>query len=468
VRLVDLLADAGVALEQAPTGDADVRAVEHDSRAVGPGALFACIVGATTDGHDHAPAAVAAGATALLVQRPLDLGVPEARVADVRRAVGPVAAAFHGRPSEHLAVVGVTGTNGKTTVTHLLGAVLEASGRATEVLGTLSGARTTPEATELQARLAAARAAGRAAVAMEVSSHALDLHRVDGTRFAVAAFTNLTVEHLDHHGTMDAYFAAKARLFTPDLAARGVVNADDAWGRRLLREAAIPVVPYSMADAEGLHVGIEGARFRWRGRPVALPLVGRFNVANSLAAATVAELLGVAADDVVAGLAGAPAVPGRMETVPTGLPFAVVVDYAHTPDGLVQVLSTLREVRPEGRIVVVFGCGGDRDRTKRPEMGRAAAAADVVVVTSDNPRSEDPGAIIDAVLAGIPQGTPTRVEPDRRAAIDLALHEARPGDVVLLAGKGHETHQEIGDRRIPFDDRVVARELLAGLGGGAA
>ena len=463
MELRALLGAAGPGAVLGGTGDdrVDVTGVAHDSRAVTPGTLFCCVRGRRTDGHDHAPAAVAAGAVALLCERPLGLGVPEVVVPDVRRAMGPVAAAVHGHPSEALAVVGVTGTNGKTTVTHLLAAVLRGAGRDTAVIGTLGGARTTPEAPELQALLAHHRDAGAVAVAMEVSSHALDQHRVDGTRVAVAAFTNLSVDHLDYHGTMDAYFAAKARLFTPELSARGVVNADDPWGRRLLEEAPIPVVPTSLADAEALHLTLDGSYFRWRARPVALPLVGRFNVANALVAATVAEVLGLSADEIAAGLSQAPPVPGRMEPVTAGQPFSVLVDYAHTPDGLEQVLRTLREVRPDGRLVVVFGAGGDRDAGKRPLMGRAVGSlADHVIVTSDNPRSEEPDAIIGAVLSGLPAGVSARVQPDRRAAIALALDEARPGDVVLVAGKGHETGQEIAGRVVPFDDRVVARELL--------
>lgn len=440
-------------------GDAVVTSTTHDSRAVRPGGLFCCVPGARADGHDHAPAAVAAGATALLVERPLGLGVPEVRVASVRRAMGPVAATVAGHPSRQVPVLGVTGTNGKTTVVALLDAVFAAAGPGAATIGTLTGARTTPEAPELQDRLAAAVAAGAAAVAMEVSSHALDQHRVDGTRFAVAAFTNLSPDHLDHHGTMEAYFAAKARLFTPDLAERAVICTDSPHGRLLVDSAVVPTTGVGLADAEDLELGPAGSRFRWRGTAVELPLPGAFNVRNALVAAEVALAVGVAPEVVAAGLAALAPVPGRLERVDAGQPFAVVVDYAHTPDGLAQVVAALREVTA-GRVLVVFGCGGDRDPSKRPLMGTAAAAADRVVLTTDNPRSEDPGAIIDAVRAGIPPDTDLAVEPDRRSAIALALAEARPGDTVLLAGKGHETTQTIGDRVLPFDDRVVAREIL--------
>ncbi len=444
-------------------GDAAVvvTGTTHDSRAVRPGILFCCVPGARTDGHDHAPGAVAAGAAALLCERPLGLGVPEVRVPSVRRAMGPVAAAVAGDPSHDLTVLGVTGTNGKTTVVSLLGAILDAAGWPAITIGTLTGARTTPEAPELQDRLAEARAAGARAVAMEVSSHALDLHRVDGTRIAVAGFTNLSPDHLDHHETMEAYFTAKARLFTPELATRAVVCTDDTHGRLLRDSAQVPTTGVGLDDVEALELGPTGSRFHWRGLDVSLPLAGRFNVRNALVAAEMAVAAGVEPGVVAAGLASSPQVPGRMEAVDAGQPFAVVVDYAHTPDGIEQVVATLREVS-EGRIVIVIVCGGDRDVAKRPLMGEAAAAADLVVLTSDNPRSEDPGAIIEAVRAGIPPDTDLIVEPQREQAIARALASARPGDTVLLAGKGHETTQTIGERVVPFDDREVARRLLDG------
>jgi UDP-N-acetylmuramoyl-L-alanyl-D-glutamate--2,6-diaminopimelate ligase len=377
--------------------------------------------------------------------------------------MGPVAAVVAGEPSRQLAVLGVTGTNGKTTVVHLLASILEAAGWPARVIGTLTGARTTPEAPELQASLAEARSEGVQAVAMEVSSHALDLHRVDGTWFTVAAFTNLSPDHLDHHGTMEAYFTAKARLFTPAFTDRAVVCTDDAHGQLLVDSAVVPTTAVGLGDAGDLVLAPDGSRFRWRGVDVVLPLVGRFNVRNALVAAEVAAAAGVDPTTVARGLAQAPPVPGRLEPIDAGQPFAVVVDYAHTPDGLDQVIGALREVG-RGRLTVVFGCGGDRDPGKRPLMGAAASAADRVVLTSDNPRSEDPGAIIEAVLPGIPSSTDLVVEPDRRAAIAAALEGAGPGDVVLVAGKGHETTQTVGDLVLPFDDREVARELLRARG----
>ena len=452
-----------------------VSRVDHDSRSVERGSLFCCIPGDVVDGHDYAPDAVARGAVGLVVERSLvldDVAVPQAVVASVRAAIGPVAARVAGDPSHHLDVIGVTGTNGKTTVTHLLGAILGATHGPTEVLGTLSGARTTPEAPELQRFLAAARDGGAAAVAMEVSSHALDMRRVDGTRFAVAAFTNLSRDHLDHHGSMESYFEAKARLFTPALARLAVIDVDDPYGRRLADIAALPVVRCSLADLVDVEVGMAGSVFGWRGHRVRLPLGGRFNVRNAHLAAEVAIALGARADEVAAALGAPVTVPGRFEHIDAGQPFDVVVDYAHTPDGLEQVLAAAGEAG--ARVLVVFGCGGDRDPTKRAPMGAAAVrGADVVIVTADNSRSEPTGSIVAAVLAGIdaepsPRATDVEVIEDRRAAIAAAIGRARPGDVVVVAGKGHETTQVVGSTVTRHDDRQVAREALGALGFGAA
>jgi len=457
----------GVGVRTAGPGrDPDLDAVVHDTRAVGDGALFCCVRGTRADGHDLAPAAIAAGAVALVVDHELPLEVPQLVVDDVRAALGPVAAAFWGHPSRALDVVGVTGTAGKTTMTHLLASILAADGRPCGVIGTLSGARTTPEAPELQALLAEHRRRGDAAVAMEVSSHGLELRRVDATRFAVAVFTNLSQDHLDFHGTMDAYFAAKARLFSPAFTDRAVVCADDPWGRRLLAVVAgrdgVGVQPYGLADAADLVLSPSGAAFTWRGARIELALAGRFNVRNAVGAATAAAVLGVEPATVARGLAAARPVPGRFEAVDAGQPFTVVVDYAHKPDALDQALQAARElVTGDGELTVVFGCGGDRDAAKRPLMGAVAARlADQVVVTSDNPRSEDPHAIIAEIVAGIPAGAALTVDPDRRRAIGGALDAARPGGVVVVAGKGHETVQVMGDEALPFDDRVVAREAL--------
>jgi UDP-N-acetylmuramoyl-L-alanyl-D-glutamate--2,6-diaminopimelate ligase len=463
VRLLEVL--EGVTVDEL-RGDAavDVTAVTHDSRQVVPGALFCCIRGQRADGHDHAADAVAAGAVALLCEHPLGLPVAEVVVADARAAMGPVAATFHGHPSAALAVVGVTGTNGKTTTSALLHHVLEAVGRPSGLLGTLTGARTTPEATDLQAALAGFRDAGKQAVVMEVSSHALALDRVAGTRFRVAVFTNLSRDHLDFHPTMEDYFAAKAKLFEPALSDAAVVNADDPHGALLALASSVPTTTYSLDDVEGMVVGPAGSAGRWRGHDLRVPLIGGFNVANALAALTTAVALGVDEGAAVEALASAPAVPGRFEVVDAGQPFRVVVDFAHTPDGLEQVLRAARAVTPDGRVLVVFGAGGDKDREKRPMMGAAAAGwADVVVVTSDNPRSEAPAAIAEAIVAGtVDRPATVLVELDRRAAIALALAQAGPGDLVVVAGKGHETTQIVGDQVLAFDDRSVVRELLGG------
>jgi len=466
----------------------EIASVTHDSRAVGPGDLFCCVVGSTADGHDHAPAAVAAGAAALLVERPLGLGVPEARVASVRAAMGPVAAVALGNPSSKLAVLGVTGTNGKTTTTWLLEGIARAAGIRPGVIGTIGaridgvdvpGERTTPEATELQALLARMVDAGVGLAAIEVSSHALVMHRVDGTRFAAACFTNLSHDHLDFHAGLDDYFEAKARLFDPALTGAAATNLDDAHGAEIARRAeaaGLTVLGFGLdtagaaVRAEGLEASPAGNRFRlvtpYGSAEVHSPLVGRFNAANALAAAATALAAGLGVDAVAAGLSAPVVVPGRMERVEAGQAFPVLVDYAHTPDGLEQVLRAVRPlVGPGGRLVVVFGAGGDRDRAKRPAMGRAAAGlADVLVVTSDNPRSEDPLAIIEDVVAGIPSGVAPVVVPDRREAIRQALAGRAPGDVVVVAGKGHEQGQTTAGITVPFDDRVVAREELDRLG----
>jgi len=455
------------------TGNAspDVTGITHDSRTVRAGDLFCCVVGAVTDGHLHAASAVEGGAAALLVERPLDLDVPQVRVPEVRAVLGRAASVVFGDPSRRLDLVGVTGTNGKTTVVTLLGTLLGALGRRCEVIGTLTGARTTPEATDLQRMLRDHADAGVAAVAMEVSSHALALHRVDGCRFRVAVFTNLGHDHLDFHGTPERYFEAKARLFTRELSDLGVVNLDDVHGRLLRDAATIPTVGYSLDQLEDLEVGPRGSRFRWRDHAVELALPGRFNVANALAAAEAAVALGHGAAEVAAALAGVVAPPGRLEVVDGGRDVTVLVDYAHTPDALANVLDAARElVGPAGALVVVVGCGGDRDQAKRPEMGAVAAArADRVVLTSDNPRSEDPAAIIGQMSAGVPTDASARevvAVLDRRAAIERAIEAARPGDVVVLAGKGHETTQEVAGVLHPFDDRIVAREVLDRRGGG--
>jgi UDP-N-acetylmuramoyl-L-alanyl-D-glutamate--2,6-diaminopimelate ligase len=494
VRLHELLGGIDV-LGWVGDRGVEVSAITHDSRRAARGSCFACIPGAVTDGHLHAGAAVDAGAVALLVERELDLPVAQARVAGVRAALGPAAAALYDHPSRRLRCLGVTGTNGKTTVTYLLEAIARAAGQRVGLIGTVGarvdGAplpleRTTPEADDLQAILARMRDEDVRTVALEVSSHALEQHRVDGTWFAAACFTNLSQDHLDYHGSMASYFEAKARLFDPTRTAAAAVNVDDGNGIEIARrasDAGLPVLTFAGSDerrstrvdvvAEDVELSGSGTRFvlatRRTGKraAVASPLLGRFNVSNALAAAATALASGLPFDAVVAGLQAPLAIPGRLERVLVApdQPFTVLVDYAHTPDALERVLDTARRLMPDGRVVLVFGAGGDRDRQKRPAMGRAAAGgADVVVLTSDNPRSEEPEQIAGAVLDGLRDGQArVVVELDRRAAIRDAMREAKPGDVVVIAGKGHETGQTIAERTVPFDDRVVAREELEAL-----
>jgi UDP-N-acetylmuramoyl-L-alanyl-D-glutamate--2,6-diaminopimelate ligase len=450
--------------------------VAHDVRDVRPGALFFCVPGANVDGHALAPEALAAGAVGLVVERWLDVDVPQVLVGSTRAAMGPVSAFVFGDPATSMTVVGVTGTNGKTTLTYVLESIFRRAGLAPGVIGTTGAridgapvalARTTPEAPDLQRLLERMRSGGVRAVAMEVSSHALVYRRAGGIVFDVAMFTNLSQDHLDLHGTMGEYFDAKASLFVPECARRGVINADDPWGRRLRDAATIPVSTYGVdpgADvrADDVRVDARGIEFTVDGITVRSRLRGAFNVSNCVGAFAIGRALGIDADVAAAGIADVAGVPGRMEPVDEGQPFLVVVDYAHTPDS---ILSVLRGARPltAGRVIVVFGCGGDRDRAKRPLMGAAATSeADLSILTSDNPRSEDPLAIIEEIEGGAKTGDGAyRVEPDRRRAIALAVALARAGDVLVIAGKGHETYQEVGGTLLPFDDRQVAREALA-------
>jgi UDP-N-acetylmuramoyl-L-alanyl-D-glutamate--2,6-diaminopimelate ligase len=471
VQLEDLLAEVD---HVAFGGDetVDVTSVEYDSRRVGAGALFCCLVGSHIDGHLFADDAVERGAVALLAERRLPVDVPQAIVPNSRKAMAWAAATLYGNPSHALEVVGVTGTNGKTTVTHLLGNIWNEAGRQAGVLGTLSAERTTPEAPDAQRQLAAWRDEGVVSVAMEVSSHALALDRVEAMRFRVAVFTNLSRDHLDFHGSMESYFETKARLFEPAMSDAAVVNVDSPHGRLLLDAAKVPTIGYSLRDVNHLQLTATGSRFVWRDQPVELPLAGSFNVANALAAAEVGLLLGVAPDVVARGLSRPLVVPGRFEVIDEGQPFTVVVDYAHTPDGLEQLLTAARELAGAAQTLVVFGCGGDRDASKRAPMGEVAARlADRVVITADNSRGETTGAIIDTIRGGFDRAR-TRgaaeplVEPDRRRAIAAALAAAGAGDVVLIAGKGHESTLTIDDTVVPFDDREVVREELRRIGGG--
>jgi UDP-N-acetylmuramoyl-L-alanyl-D-glutamate--2,6-diaminopimelate ligase len=456
------------------TGDPDIRGVTHDSRRVGDGFLFCCLPGTDVDGHDFAAAAVRAGAAALLCERALDVDVPQVVVTDARRAMARVAANYWEHPARSLTMVGITGTNGKTTTLAMVDALLDANEIRTATVGTLSahlpGAPpNTPESSDLQAMLATHRDDDYVAVAMEVSSQALVMRRVDEIVYDVAAFTNLSQDHLDLHGTMEAYFAAKAELFTRERARAAVICVDDDWGARLAglaADAGLEVVRCSARDI--LVDRIDGSRseIRWHGAQGVLHLAGEHNVANAAVAANVGEVLGLNPSAVLEGLGALKSVAGRFEYVDNGQPFAVVVDYAHTPDGVEVVLRAARRaVAEDARVTVVVGCGGDRDRAKRPLMAAVAETlADKVILTSDNPRHEDPRAILNEMQTGLRDPSRVTIDADRAAAIRLAIEQAAPGDIVVIAGKGHETTQTIGDDVLPFDDREIARGALAGLG----
>lgn len=473
MRLAALVAELDAVELNSPEGvepsmDLEIQDVSFDSRRVAVGSLFCCVPGVNDDGHLHAQEAVDAGAVALIVDHLVDVDVDQLVVPDVRVAMARASAACFGNPADELSVIGITGTNGKTTTTWMLRNIFEAAERKVEVLGTLSGARTTPESPDLQRLLARWRDENVEVVAMEVSSHAIDLHRVDSVKFDVAVFTNLSRDHLDYHGSMEGYFETKARLFESSRCDRAVVNLDSPYGRLLADVSDVPTDGYSLDEVDGLELSVEGSGFTWAGHRISLSLGGIFNVSNALAAAHAARVLGVDDATIAAGLSIPLVVDGRFERVEAGQPFPVIVDYAHTPDGLEQLLVAADEL-VEGRIIVVFGCGGDRDPSKRPMMGEVAArCADVVIVTADNSRSEPTDEILESITSGIDRAGSARaasviVEPDRRAAIALALRSAMDNDIVLLAGKGHETVQIIGDTISEFDDRVVAAQVWAEL-----
>jgi UDP-N-acetylmuramoyl-L-alanyl-D-glutamate--2,6-diaminopimelate ligase len=476
-RLVAALAPEAVLGSRDPV---EVRDLAYDAGAVTPGAAFFAVRGSRADGHDFAGKAVANGAVALVVERPVEPQVPQLLVPDARAAMATAADVFFGEPTRELEVAGVTGTNGKTTTAFLLHSILDAAGRSPGLLGTVESrvghevrpvVRTTPEAIDLQRTFREMLDAGNRSVAMEASSHAAVLHRLDRVRFDVLVFTNLTQDHLDFHGTMADYYEAKRRLFTGASPPPAAVNVGDEWGRRLAMELAdtgrAPLVTFGFADdaeirPETLELDAAGARFSAGGIDLETRLRGRFNVENVLGAVAAGLFLDIGEDGIAAGVRALEGVPGRFEAVDEGQPFTVVVDYAHTPDSLDNVLRTAREIAA-GRVLVVFGAGGDRDRGKRPLMGKVASElADAVVVTSDNPRSERPLAIIQDILQGT--GTDVEIDPDRASAIARTLELADEGDVVVIAGKGHEQGQEIAGEKHPFDDRAVAREALRRLG----
>jgi UDP-N-acetylmuramoyl-L-alanyl-D-glutamate--2,6-diaminopimelate ligase len=475
-----------------PGGPLLVRGVTHDSRRARPGDLYAALPGGRHHGAQFCQEAVSAGAVAVLTdpagrEAAREAGVPVFVVADPRARLGEVASWVYRHPSARLLLIGVTGTSGKTTTTYLLESALRRAGHLTGLIGgvetriageTMASQLTTPEATDLQALFAAMTERGVTAAAMEVSSHALALGRVSGTSYEVAVFTNLSQDHLDFHGTLEKYFAAKSVLFSPGYARVGVVNIDDAYGRRLADGARIPVVTFSASGdpdadwrAAEVRCGADGSTFRIVGpggveAEASIALPGPYNIANALGAVVALVEAGVHLATAVAGVAACPGVPGRLERVDAGQDFTVLVDYSHKPGAVEAVLRALRPVTG-GCLAIVLGCGGDRDSAKRPLMGAAAARlADLAILTSDNPRSEDPLAILAEMLEGVlTVGEPERariiVEPDRAAAIGLAVTMADKGDVIVVAGKGHERGQYIGQQVIPFDDREVAAAALA-------
>jgi UDP-N-acetylmuramoyl-L-alanyl-D-glutamate--2,6-diaminopimelate ligase len=489
MNLGEILSSAGLAKPLAPElAQSPVTGLAYDSRRVSPGVLFFAFPGSKADGRQFAADALAGGAVAIASESPAppDLAERWIQVEHGRRALAIAARNFFGRPDERLGLTGITGTNGKTTTAYLIDSVLRAAGGVTAMIGTieyhlagrvLKAVNTTPESLDLMQIFSDLLREGGTHVTMEVSSHALALGRVHGLNFHTAVFTNLTRDHLDFHGDMESYFAAKQMLFegaggTPPRFA--VLNTDDEHSRRMRISPRTQLLRYGMAsdaDLRPRHIasGFQGLRFdvQYRKQRFAIesPLIGKINVYNILAACATGLSYGLAPEVIARGIASLTAVPGRFERVDEGQPFVVVVDYAHTDDALHNVIAVARGLSPK-RVITLFGCGGDRDRAKRPLMGQAAAeASDFVVLTSDNPRSEDPLMIMNDALVGIRRtDVPHVVEPDREAAIRHALKEAREGDIVILAGKGHETYQVLKDKTIDFDDRSVAREVLKGYG----
>jgi UDP-N-acetylmuramoyl-L-alanyl-D-glutamate--2,6-diaminopimelate ligase len=464
MQLGDILDDLSL---DVATSSLEISRVENDSRACAPGTLFFAMPGSHLHGASFARDAVSRGASCVVSDQHLNLDAPLIVVPTSQLSVllAHASAMIVGHPESRVKLVGVTGTNGKTSVSAIVASLASALSWNAASIGTLTNERTTPAAPELYRTLADivagyGDAPKTSLVALEVSSHALEQHRVDGLRFCVAAFTNLSHDHLDYHGTMERYFLAKASLFTNEYAKRAVIWIDDDYGRRLASLTTLPVTPVSRSDAEEVMSTLGGSTFFWRGHLVNSPLVGDYNVDNALLSMAILSTLGAPEAEVAAAMADVTSVPGRFEVL-HGHGITVVVDYAHTPEGLSRLLRDVRTLQPDGHLITVFGAGGDRDRTKRPKMGRVAAAlSDIAVVTSDNPRSERPDAIIDEVMSGVESGADVLRESDRRRAIALALDKAEPGDVVVIAGKGHETTQTLADRVVPFDDRVVAKELL--------
>jgi UDP-N-acetylmuramoyl-L-alanyl-D-glutamate--2,6-diaminopimelate ligase len=471
ITVTELLRSCDFSFSVAGNTEVTLTGITQDSREVRPGDLYCCVRGAFFDGHDFIEDAIRAGAVAIL----LDDEVPNEhedicfiRVENVRQVLGLVASALFAHPSRSLKMVGITGTNGKTSTVAIVASIMQAHGSRVEVLGTLSGARTTPEAIELQAILRSWVNEGIDTVVMEVSSHGLDQGRVTGIMFDVVVLTNITRDHLDYHGTEENYFAAKAKLFAPEQSLVGVVNTDDTRGRLLFDVGAIPMVPYAVADAENIDLAIDHVSFTWSGTFITVPMGGRSTLFNALAALTATSQLGVSAQDMQSGCAALSPVPGRYQTLTSEDGVHVVVDYAHTPDGLREVLDSVRPLT-SGQVIVVFGCGGERDAGKRPLMGKIASElADVVYVTSDNPRAESPDEIISQIMSGIQlSSAEVKTQVQREIAIASAISVAQRGDIVVIAGKGHESTQEVAGVHFPFSDVEIATAACEQRKGGA-
>ncbi len=480
MKLRDLIVDMPYLLDTQGNLEIELASVTSNSREKVERGVFFCIPGARFDAHNYAPQAVANGCVALVVERYLDIDVPQVRVSNARAAMSRMAAAFYGHPARGMKLVGITGTKGKTTSTYMLKAILEKAGHKCGLIGTtgnmigdrlLKGSLTTPDPIDLQRTLRLMADEGVEYVTMEISAHAIDMHRLDGLTFEVGCYTNLSQDHLDYFHSMENYFETKKKFFTTGMVRNATVNVDEETSEGLLSTLEIPCLTYGIcapADlfARDIEITEDGVSFEVQLQgmhplQVNLMMTGMFNVYNAMAAASCAMVLGISAEDIKAGLEGMPSVPGRIEMLPTGTPYRVILDYSHVPDALMNILTTVRQFA-KARVIALFGCGGDRDQGKRPMMGEIGGKlADLSILTSDNPRTEDPMKILEAIEAGIkPTGGEYVVIENRREAIRYAMEIAEAGDIIVLAGKGHETYQEINGVKYPFDEKVVVQELL--------
>ncbi|MBP3637858.1 MAG: UDP-N-acetylmuramoyl-L-alanyl-D-glutamate--2,6-diaminopimelate ligase [Clostridia bacterium] len=480
MKLRELIVDMPYLLDTRGDLDQSVDAVTSNSREKVQQGLFFCISGARFDAHNFAPQAIENGCTALVVERYLDIDVPQIRVSNGRAAMSRMAAAFYGHPARGMKLVGITGTKGKTTSTYLLKAILEKAGHKCGLIGTtgnmigdklLKSSLTTPDPIDLQRTLRMMADEGVEIVTMEVSAHAIDMHRLDGLTFEVGCYTNLSQDHLDYFHTMENYFETKKKFFTSGMVRNAAINVDEETSEGVLAALEIPHLTYGIcanADlfARNIEITEDGVSFELQLQgmhniEINLMMTGMFNVYNAMAAASCAMILGVSAENIKSGLESMPSVPGRIEMLPTNTPYRVILDYSHVPDALENILTTVRQFA-KARVIALFGCGGDRDRGKRPMMGEIGGKlADLSILTSDNPRTEDPMKILAAIEEGIkPTGGQYVVIENRREAIRYALETAEEGDIIVLAGKGHETYQEINGVKNPFDEKVVVQELL--------